>query len=116
MKTLTTIILLSLTSLGSGTVEKNENCFSETNFDTVYQYIDAQIKESDESFYQHGKYELWLSDASEISLKKEGYTLSKIVRKKGIFSLAKSKKPNAKSTQKTHRIFCELLLMVEKGG
>lgn len=95
-------------------IEKTENCFSKTNFDRVYKYVDDQIKKNNSTFYKYEKYELYLNGRSEISFKKDGYTLSNAIKERGIFSLAKRKQDNDKILKETNQIFCKILLLIVK--
>ena len=89
-----------------------EKCFSVASFDIVYNHINVQIKSSNAAFYKYDNYELYLTDASTISFKQNGYTLSCINKVKGIYSLAKIKKDNDRILMKTNQIFCKLLLVI----
>src|SRR5687768_588246 len=93
--------------------QKTGNCFSRANFIRVYKYIEDQIKKSSATFYTYDNYELFLKDTSEISFKKDGWTLSIITIEKGAFSLAIRKRDNDKIKRKTNHIFCEILLLIE---
>lgn len=84
------------------------------NFDNVYNYIENQIKKDNMSFYPYHNYELHLIGNSEIILKKEGYTLSKITKEKGIFSLPKREKDNVEMVKKTNQLFLEILVLAGK--
>lgn len=79
------------------------------NFDDIYDFIEIQIKENDGSFYFYKNYELHLKDNSEIILKKGNYTLSRIVKEKGIFSLAKTDNDNKEMIRKTNQLLLEIL-------
>lgn len=122
IKILAHIILLKMTAFGQTSnnnakmldTEKTETCFSKTNFDSVYKYIDNQIKRSNTTFYKYENYELNIYDTSEIDLKKDGYTLSKVLKEKGIISLAKRKQDNDKIVKKTNQLFCKILLLTDK--
>lgn len=84
------------------------------NFDNVYNYIENQIKKNDMSFYPYHNYELHLIDNSEIIVKKEGYTLSKITKEKGIFALPKREKDSVEMIKKTNQLFLEILVLAGK--
>ncbi len=115
-KTLFTCLMaaaLFIFSCGNSVKEDNattETCFSVTNFDIVYQYIDVQIKKNNTSFYKYENYQIYLNDTTEISFKKDGYTLSKVIKGKGVVPLAKRKQDNNNVLKKTNGIFCEILL------
>lgn len=121
MKTLA-IILFTMTAFGQTSINnvkildtvKTESCFSKANFDSVYKYINVQIKKSNTTFSKYDNYELYLNDTTEISFKKDGYTLSKVIKEKGVFSLAKRKKDNEKILKETNEIFCKILLLIDK--
>ena len=89
-------------------------CFSTVNFDRVYNYIDIQIKNRNTTIYRYDNYELYLNDTTEISLKKDGWTLSKIIKEKGVVSLAKRKRDNDRILKETNYIFCKILILTEK--
>jgi hypothetical protein len=89
--------------------EQIDNCFSEEDFEMVCQYIDKQLAETDTAFFVFEDYEVYFDSAKkEISLKKEGYTHSKI-SPKGIYSLNKSQKGNEKIVKKAKQLFCKLV-------
>ncbi len=122
MKLFLTILFFKMTVFGQSSkndlkmldTNKTENCFSSTNFDIIYLYINNHIKKKNNAFYKYGNYELYIIDATKISLKKNGYTLSSIVKERGVFSLAKRKEDHDPILKKTHQIFCELLISSEK--
>lgn len=93
---------------------KTENCFSKTNFDIVYKYIGSQIKKSTVAFHNYDSYEVYLKDNAQISFKSNGYTLSRIIKDKGIFALPKRKKDNENILKKTNQLFCELVVLAGK--
>jgi len=95
--------------------QQQNNCFSKENFQKVYGYIENKINEDGSSFFVFKEYEVHITKKEEIiSIKKNGYTLSKIEVEKGIYSLNKSEKQNKKMVNLTHNIFCELLSIANK--
>lgn len=94
--------------------EETENCFSRTNFESVLKYIADQIKKNNTVFYRYDDYELFLNDTSEIFLKKDGYTLSKVIKGKGVFAVAKRKQDHDIILKKTNHLFCQMLLLANK--
>lgn len=80
-------------------------------FDTIYKYIEMQIKANNASFYTYRSYQLYLKADNDlrIILKKDNYTLSGISREKGIFSLAKIERDNMKSISETNQLLLEIL-------
>ena len=108
------IILLNYSCNGNIEKSTNETCFSKENFDTVYEFIKTQTRKSQGGFYLYDSTEIYISRIDELSFKKNGYTLSKINREKGIFSLAMLKNDNDKLTSKTNLLFCKLLSETRK--
>ena len=113
IKLLATLLFLGSVTFGQTNREKTDNCFSESNFGCVYNFIDTQIKKNNSTFYKYDDYELHLTDTTEIALKKDGFTLSKILKDKGFVCLAKYKKDNKNILIKTNKVFCELLLLAK---
>jgi len=87
---------------------------SNENFDSVYKFIELQIKKEPTEFYNYKEYELHLNDDLEIIIKKNAYTLSKISRGNGIFSLVKTQKENKEMVVKTDKLFLEVLALSNK--
>lgn len=122
MKLVTIIILVTpvlfeisnINSTSMSYMSATETCFSPANFEHVYKYVDIQIKKNNANFYTYGNYDLYLSNEMEISFKKNKYTLSKVIREKGIFSLVKSKRDHDKALKEANHVFCELLLTAHK--
>ena len=96
--------------------KKVEGCFSTQNFKLVYNYVDAEIKISNSVFYKFSMYELYLIDSSTISLKLNGYELSKIDKSAGVIALAKRQKDNDRMVIKTNQILCDLLLAAKEAA
>lgn len=90
------------------------NPISNENFDSVYKFIEMQIKEGSTQFFSYKDYELHLNDDLEIIIKKNAYTLSKISRGNGIFSLVKTEKENKEMVVKTDKLFLEVLALSNK--
>lgn len=90
------------------------NPISNENFDSVYKFIEMQIKEESAQFFSYKDYELHLNDDLEIIIKKNAYTLSKISRGNGIFSLVKTEKENKEMVVKTDKLFLEVLALSNK--
>ena len=87
----------------------SHRCYSEANFETVYKFVDDQIKKGEEDFYSFQAHQLFLIDGEMIAIKQKNWTQSIIHREKGIYSLAKEFKANHKYVKKAHEIFCELV-------
>jgi len=99
---------------GDLNIENTGICFSPIIFDRVYKYIDDQIKKENLTFYKFDNYELYVNDTTDIYFKKDGWTLSKIIKDKGVVSLAKRKQDNDSILKKTNNIFYKILLLTEK--
>ena len=108
-----TIIVLSISMFSCFNNKKDESCFSENNFEKVYQYLNNEITAQELSFYIHDEYEIHLFDENEIKIKQNGWTLAIIRKEKGIFALAKLKSDNEKQLMKTNKIFCQLVTEVD---
>ncbi|HEX8016190.1 MAG TPA: hypothetical protein VF465_13230 [Flavobacterium sp.] len=93
--------------------KNNQLCFSKTNFDSVYQFILIKTQHNKTKEYIHGDWEIVVSDSSELLFKKKGYSLSKVNREWGIFSLQKLGPDNERITLKTNLLFCELVLLAK---
>lgn len=87
----------------------NHTCCSEANFETVYKFVEDQIKKGEEDFYSFQAYQLFLIDGEMIAIRQKNWTQSIIHREKGIYSLTKEFKANQKYVKKAHEIFCELV-------
>ena len=96
------------------TMNDTESCYSEENFETVYKFVEDQIKKSEENFYSFKSCQLFLMDGEVIAIKQKNWTESIIHREKGIYSLAKELKANQRHVKKAHEIFCELVALQEK--
>ena len=103
------VLILSLIGCKQPTSNKVSNCFNTTNFEIVSEYLNTKIKCSNLSYYTFGRYELFMSDNNTISIKKNGWTLSKVTKEIGIKSLAILQRDNDKILIETNQIFCELL-------
>ena len=108
-----TIIILSISMFSCFNNKKDESCFSENNFEKVYQYLNNEITAQELSFYIHDEYEIHLFDKNEIKIKQNGWTLAIIRKEKGIFALAKLKSDNEKQLMKANKIFCQLVTEIE---
>ena len=98
MKTKVVLILVTMALFSNWACKsqqeqtQEEDCFTVNNFEKVFNYVDKQIATSDSTFFVFEEYEVYLDkEQKEISLKKSGYTHSKI-NKKGVYSLNKSAK------------------------
>lgn len=69
--------------------KNNELCFSKTNFDNVFRFIQMKTQSNKTKGYIHGDWEIVVSDNSELFKKKNGYSLSKVSRELGIFFFSK---------------------------
>jgi len=94
---------------------KNEKCFSETNFEIVYQYFNNKVAK-ELPFYTSNGYEVYLISETEIKIKKKGETIAIIRKEKGIFALAKSKSDNEKQLITANKLFCQLVEIAEHGS
>ena len=108
-----TIIILSISMFSCFNNKKDESCFSENNFEKVYQYLNNEIAAQELSFYIHDEYEIHLFGETEIKIKQNGWTLAIIRKEKGIFALAKLKSDNEKQLMKANKIFCQLVAEIE---
>lgn len=90
------------------TMNENKICLSESTYDTVYAYLSTEIKNENLSFYMYKGYEFYIGTLNQISVRKDGYTMSNIHREKGISALAKEKTYNKIDVSLTHQLFCEL--------
>jgi hypothetical protein len=86
------------------------NCFSISNFDTVYTYLSIEIKKQAYTHYNYNGFELYIDDLKQISIKKAGNAMSKINKANGVTALAKDKSYNEIDAAITHQLFCELYL------
>lgn len=104
-------LIISLNSSCNDNIEKSENemCFTNKNFDTVYKFIKTQTIKNQSDFYLYDDIEIYINGVDELSFKKNGYTLSKINKERGIFSLAMYKVQNDKLVLKANDLFCKLL-------
>ena len=122
MKKIITLVFSLLALFGyQQTATKNEtkgldkkSCFTASNFDTVYTYIAIQIKNGNNSYFNLDGYEIYLTDESNIAVKKEKkYTVGTINKSKGIFSLAIMQKNNEKTVLKINELYCKILSVAE---
>lgn len=120
MKIILSVLLIIITSSVKydqpTTMNKEVSCFSETNFDIVYRYLQEQIRKADKNYYVHGNRALYVLNSpetygKEIILTDKGYTytLAAINKEKGIFALAKMLEDNKRLVQEANQIFCEIL-------
>lgn len=86
-----------------------DRTFSDDNFDLAYKYLEGQIKSSNKPYYHYNEYEIHLIDEATIAFKKKAFTLSKVIKAKGIFSLSKNIMNNNKTRKETTQIFCEII-------
>ena len=91
----------------------NETCFSEINFDSVYQFILNKTQKNISKVYVYEGYEIVLQDNSEIAFKQNGYTLSTVNKDFGIFAFPKLSRDNERITLKTNQLFCELVSLAK---
>lgn len=92
----------------------NHTCYSEANFETVYKFVEDQIKKSEEDFYSFKSCQLFLMDGEVIAIRQKNWTQSMIHTERGIYSLAKELNANQRHVKKAHEIFCELVVLQEK--
>jgi hypothetical protein len=64
-------------------------CFSPVNFALVYNFIEDAVKAEKNTFFQYEGYEIYVSDRSIIAFKERGYSLARIDKERGVYSLAK---------------------------
>ena len=93
--------------------KNNELCFSKTNFDNVFRFIQMKTEINKTKGYMHGDWEIVVSERSELFFKKNGYSLSKVNRELGIFSFPKLSSDNERIRLKTNQLFCELVLLAK---
>lgn len=87
---------------------------SDNDFDSVYQWIEKQIKRNNVFFYYYKSYEFYLKDNLEIIIRKSFYILFKIVKEKGIFFLVKVDNDNKEMIRKMNQLLLEMLKMVRQ--
>ncbi len=85
------------------------SCFSEDNFETVYWHIASLTEQNDLDYLPMEDYQLKILDNRDIAIQKEGYTLAKISKEKGIYSLATKYSDNQSIKRKAEELFCKLL-------
>ena len=88
--------------------DNKETCFSKSNFDTVYKFIDTKIK-NEIAFYEFENYTICLKNNTEIWFLKKGYSKGKITKEKGVFSLAIWQKDNDRIVKEINELFCKIL-------
>lgn len=93
--------------------KNNELCFSKTNFDNVFRFIQMKTESNKTKGYIHGDWEIVVSDNSELFFKKNGYSLSKVNRELEIFPFPKLSSDNERIILKTNQLFCELVLLAK---
>ena len=114
MNNIVIVIILSVNMFSCSINKKNEICFSETNFEIVYQYLDNKIATQDLTFYTCGNYKIHLISKNEIKIRNNGGTVAIVRKESGIFSLAKLKSDNERQLKKANEIFCQLVAEAEK--
>lgn len=87
-------------------IVKKETCFSVENYQKIHDLV-AQKKEK-KSFWTFGGYNIY-PQKENLSFKIEGFTLGRITKEKGIFSLAKDSQDNERITKEVENIFCTLI-------
>lgn len=100
-------------------MNKTASCFSEENFDIVYQYLEDQMKKEEVKKYPFDTYVLNIADNGqglEIRMKRDDYSLAIISKERGIYSLAKRLKDNNRLVHKANEIFCKILSLAEEKG
>ena len=115
------LLLLNITPLYPKKYE-NENilamaniaCFSETNFESVYKFLESEIKQGDRGFYVFEGNELYVKEGMQIVIKEDSFTLAIIHKKRGVYSLAKILSDNQNLVKKAHNIFCGILELQEQ--
>jgi hypothetical protein len=108
---ITISILASFMECNSKNDQQQNNCFSEENFQKVYEYVNEQINKAETEFISFSGYDIYLDFEKTRILVKEkekNYTLS-IIEKTDIYSLIKSAKGNERMVKTAHKLFCELL-------
>lgn len=85
------------------------SCFSADSFETVYWHIASLTEQNDLDYLTIEDYQLKILDNRDIAVQKAGYTLAKISKEKGIYSLAKNYSDNQSIRRKAEEIFCKLL-------
>ena len=118
MITFIMLLLLNITPLHPKKYE-NENilamgnisCFSETNFESVYKFLENEIKQGDKGFYVFEGNKLYVKEGMQIVIKEDSFTLAIIHKKQGVYSLAKVLSDNQHLVKKAHEIFCSILAL-----
>jgi hypothetical protein len=116
MKTTTRLLFFVMITSGGLNIKaenlkmaRTENCFSTLNLSIVHSYIKNQSIRNKNSFFEFEGYELYAEENLQIALKDKGYTLARINRENGIYSLAILKISNDRIVKKTGEIFCSIL-------
>lgn len=91
--------------------ENTASCFSEANFESVYKFLEDQIKIGNKEFFSFDDNKLYVEDGMQIVIKEENYTLAIIHKEHGISSLSKVLSDNQNLVKKAHQIFCKLLAL-----
>jgi len=109
MKRISTIIILVIYTFSCSDKEvKNKSCFSKTNYEIIHNYIQNEIEIEKLSYYTDNDYYIYLIDKNEIVINKKNSMIGKIIRDKGIISVAKNKSDNERLIIEMNNLFCEL--------
>jgi hypothetical protein len=109
MKRITTIIILLINIFSCSDKEvKNKNCYSKTNYEIIHNYIQSEIETENLSYFTDNDYNIYLIDKNEIVINKKNSMIGKIIKDKGIISVAKNKSDNERLKIEMNNLFCEL--------
>ena len=89
-------------------------CFSPTNFDVVYNFVEQAARADAAAYIQYKEYEIHIGEPASLSFRDNGYTLARIDKNRAVFSLAKRQKDGEQIVKKVNQIFCELLAAANK--
>ena len=85
------------------------NCFSESNFDLVFQYLESKLISGGGS-YMYNKFKVSLTKEKTIIIHYNSTRIANISRVNGIAALAILKSDNKKQLAKANEIFCWLTI------
>ncbi len=123
MKTIAGLMLVMITASGclniyaeNNKMDSPDNCFSEINLSIVHSWIKEHSRKDNKPFIEFDGYELYAETDMIIIVKEKGYTLARITKENGIYSLAILKSSNDRIVKKTGRIFCRILELAGAGN
>lgn len=93
------------------TAVQSMSCYSDDNFDYVYAYVEKDMGNKSLPYFEFDGYELYTESGEVISIKKEGWTLSKVIRGKGVVALPKNEPHNSEVAHTMNAVFCNLVIL-----